>query len=189
MAVIVDHCPEIQGTVVDLNAERIAAGNAWPACLPVYEPGLDAVVARARGHNLHFSTEVDAIASADMVFIGQYPQTEVLVPGRHLICAGLKPAARPLWRLGPHHRCEKSTLRSALLRQFKPSWQRHSKVVMATPRFFCSLILSFLGTAIADLNLLIAPIGGRMLPPLRHWQVSIANGLLVIAYCVPICGV
>ena len=38
--------------------------------LPVYEPGLDAVVARARGRNLFFSTEVDeAIASADMVFL------------------------------------------------------------------------------------------------------------------------
>ena len=71
MAVIADHCPEIQVTVVDLNAERIAAWNAPDlARLPVYEPGLDAVVARARGRNLHFSTEVDAaIASADMVFL------------------------------------------------------------------------------------------------------------------------
>ena len=71
MAVIADHCPEIQVTVVDLNAERIAAWNGPDLSrLPVYEPGLDAVVARARGRNLHFSTEVDAaIASADMVFL------------------------------------------------------------------------------------------------------------------------
>ena len=71
MAVIADHCPEIQVTVVDLNAERIAAWNDPDLTrLPVYEPGLDAVVARARGRNLHFSTEVDvAIASADMVFL------------------------------------------------------------------------------------------------------------------------
>ena len=71
MAVIADHCPGIQVTVVDLNAERIAAWNDSDLTrLPVYEPGLDAVVGRARGRNLHFSTEVDAaIASADMVFL------------------------------------------------------------------------------------------------------------------------
>ncbi len=38
--------------------------------LPVYEPGLADVVARCRGRNLHFTTEVDgAIADADMVFL------------------------------------------------------------------------------------------------------------------------
>ena len=60
MAVIADRCPQIQVTVVDLNAERIAAWNdADLSRLPVYEPGLDAVVGRARGRNLHFTTEVD----------------------------------------------------------------------------------------------------------------------------------
>ena len=69
MAVIADRCPEIQVTVVDLNAERIAAWNDPDLSrLPVYEPGLDGVVAKARGRNLHFSTDVDAaIAAADMV--------------------------------------------------------------------------------------------------------------------------
>ncbi len=71
MAVIADRCPELQVTVVDLNAERVAAWNDDDLSrLPVYEPGLDAVVGRARGRNLHFSTAVDAaIASADMVFL------------------------------------------------------------------------------------------------------------------------
>ena len=71
MAVIADRCPQIQVTVVDLNAERIAAWNHDDlSLLPIYEPGLDAVVGRARGRNLHFSTEVDAaIAAADMVFL------------------------------------------------------------------------------------------------------------------------
>ena len=71
MAVIADRCPEIQVTVVDLNVERIAAWNdADLSQLPVYEPGLDGVVARARGRNLHFTTEVNAaIAAADMVFL------------------------------------------------------------------------------------------------------------------------
>jgi UDPglucose 6-dehydrogenase len=71
MAVIADRCPQIQVTVVDLNAARIAAWNdADLSKLPVYEPGLDAVVGRCRGRNLHFSTEVEpAIAGADMVFL------------------------------------------------------------------------------------------------------------------------
>jgi len=71
MAVIADRCPQIQVTVVDLNAERIAAWNdADLSKLPVYEPGLDAVVGRCRGRNLHFSTAVEpAIAAADMVFL------------------------------------------------------------------------------------------------------------------------
>ena len=47
MAVIADRCPQIQVTVVDLNAERIAAWNDSDLSkLPVYEPGLDAVVGR-----------------------------------------------------------------------------------------------------------------------------------------------
>ena len=69
--VIADRCPQAQVTVVDLNAERIAAWKDPDLTrLPVYEPGLDGVVSRARGRNLHFSTEVEvAIAAADMVFI------------------------------------------------------------------------------------------------------------------------
>jgi UDPglucose 6-dehydrogenase len=71
MAVIADRCPELQVTVVDLNTERVAAWNDDDLSrLPVYEPGLDAVVGRARGRNLHFSTAVEeAIAAADMVFL------------------------------------------------------------------------------------------------------------------------
>lgn len=71
MAVIADRCPHIQVTVVDLNRQRIDAWNDDDlGKLPVYEPGLDLVVSRARGRNLHFSTEVDAsIAAADMVFL------------------------------------------------------------------------------------------------------------------------
>jgi UDPglucose 6-dehydrogenase len=71
MAVIADRCPDIQVTVVDLNEERISAWNHQDlAYLPVYEPGLDAVVGRARSRNLHFTTEVNqAIAEADMVFL------------------------------------------------------------------------------------------------------------------------
>ena len=71
MAVIADRCPQVQVTVVDLNQARIDAWNDPDLSrLPVYEPGLDGVVGRARGRNLSFSTAVEAaIADADMVFI------------------------------------------------------------------------------------------------------------------------
>ena len=71
MAVIADRCPGIQITVVDLNKARIDAWNDPDLSkLPVFEPGLDAVVGRCRGRNLHFTTVVDAaIAAADMVFL------------------------------------------------------------------------------------------------------------------------
>ncbi len=49
MAVIADRCPEVQVTVVDINQTRI---DAWTdsdlSKLPVYEPGLDAVVGCGR---------------------------------------------------------------------------------------------------------------------------------------------
>lgn len=71
MSVIADRCPDIQVTVVDLNQARIDAwNNVDLSMLPVYEPGLDAVVGRCRGRNLHFTTEVEAaIATADIVFL------------------------------------------------------------------------------------------------------------------------
>ena len=71
MVVIADRCPAIHVTAVDLYAERIAACNDPDLSqLPVYDPGLDAVVGRARGRNLHFTTAVEeAIGDADMVFI------------------------------------------------------------------------------------------------------------------------
>jgi len=71
MAVIADRCPGIQVTVVDLNQARIDAWNDPDLSkLPVYEPGLDQLVGRCRGQNLHFSTAVEpAIAAADMVFL------------------------------------------------------------------------------------------------------------------------
>ena len=71
MAVIARKCPNITVTVVDISEERIAAWNDTNLDnLPIYEPGLAEVVAKARNKNLFFSTEVDnAIQEADMIFI------------------------------------------------------------------------------------------------------------------------
>ncbi|MBW8782085.1 MAG: UDP-glucose 6-dehydrogenase [Verrucomicrobia bacterium] len=68
MAVIAFKAPDIQVTVVDMNAVRIAEWNS--DTLPIYEPGLDEVVKQARGRNLFFSTDVKgAIAAADIIFV------------------------------------------------------------------------------------------------------------------------
>ncbi len=68
MAMIAFKAPDIQVTVVDMNAARIAAWNS--DTLPIYEPGLDEVVKQARGRNLFFSTAVkENIAAADIIFV------------------------------------------------------------------------------------------------------------------------
>lgn len=55
MAVVAQKCPHITVTIVDINASRIAAWNDKDLSkLPVYEPGLNKVVAKARGRNLLF---------------------------------------------------------------------------------------------------------------------------------------
>ena len=58
MTVIADKCPEIEINVVDINQERIDLWNDENLKnLPIYEPGLDQIIKRCRGVNLHFSTE------------------------------------------------------------------------------------------------------------------------------------
>jgi UDPglucose 6-dehydrogenase len=82
MAVIADRCPEVQVTVLDLNAERIAAWNSDH--LPVFEPGLSEVVNRARSRNLFFRTQAEglaALAEADIVFISVQTPTKTAGEG------------------------------------------------------------------------------------------------------------
>ena len=71
MAVIAKNCPHLEVNVVDRNEDRI---NLWNSKnldnLPVYEPGLGAIVSECRGNNLHFSIDIEKhISEADMVFI------------------------------------------------------------------------------------------------------------------------
>lgn len=84
MSVIAQKNPNIQVTVVDLNHARIAAWNDEDLDkLPVYEPGLDAVVGEARGRNLFFETDVDkAINTADMIFISVNTPTKTYGKGK-----------------------------------------------------------------------------------------------------------
>lgn len=84
MAVLAQKCPHIDVTIVDINTARI---NAWLdedlSKLPVYEPGLDEVIAEARGRNLFFSTDVEsAIDEADMIFISVNTPTKTYGKGK-----------------------------------------------------------------------------------------------------------
>ena len=163
MAVIAHHCPHIQVTVVDLNAERIAAWNDTDLSkLPVYEPGLDVVVAETRGRNLHFSTEVDAaIASADMVFISVNTPTKTrgIGAGQASDLRWVEACARQVARSSQGHTIvvEKSTLPvrtaeavqtilAAAQQPALPNLGPRTYSVLSNPEFLAE------GTAIVDLE-------------------------------------
>ena len=68
MAMIAFKCPGCRVTVVDINPERIAAWNSDD--LPIYEPGLDKLIAATRGRNLFFSTDIEAgIRENEIIFV------------------------------------------------------------------------------------------------------------------------
>jgi len=80
MAVIADKCPMYKVTVVDIDKGRIEAWNSDH--LPIYEPGLDEVVARARGRNLFFSTDIPGgIRKADIIFVSVNTPTKTFGEG------------------------------------------------------------------------------------------------------------
>lgn len=80
MAMIAAKCPQYKVTVVDINAERIAAWNSDK--LPIYEPGLLEVVKIARGRNLFFSTEIaKAIEEAEVIFVSVNTPTKTFGEG------------------------------------------------------------------------------------------------------------
>jgi UDPglucose 6-dehydrogenase len=68
MAMIAFKCPGCRVTVVDINPARIAAWNSDD--LPIYEPGLDKLIAATRGRNLFFSTDIKAgIRENEIIFV------------------------------------------------------------------------------------------------------------------------
>ena len=82
MAMIARKCPDRKVTVVDINAERIAAWNSEDYSLPIYEPGLVDVVKEVRGKNLFFSTDIKgAVQECDIVFVGVNTPTKMFGRG------------------------------------------------------------------------------------------------------------
>ena len=159
MAVIADRCPQVQVTVVDLNQARIDAWNDPDLSrLPVYEPGLDAVVGRARGRNLSFSTAVEAaIVDADMVFISVNTPTKTkgLGAGQASDLRWVEACARTVAKAAQGHTIvvEKSTLpvRTAaviktILEAACDGEDQRTFSVLSNPEFLAE------GTAIRDLE-------------------------------------
>lgn len=156
MSVIAQNCPDINVTVVDLNADRIAAWNDTNLDnLPIYEPGLTDVIAVARGRNLFFSTEVDeAIDKADMIFISVNTPTKTYGVGKGM-AADLKYielCARQIARVAKDNKIivEKSTLpvrtAEALKRILDNTGNGVRFDILSNPEFLAE------GTAINDLQ-------------------------------------
>ncbi|GLB51542.1 UDP-glucose 6-dehydrogenase [Neptunitalea chrysea] len=156
MAVIAQKCPDIKVTVVDINEQRIAAWNDEDVTkIPVYEPGLDAVVAEARGRNLFFSTEVDkAIDEADMIFISVNTPTKTYGVGKGM-AADLKYielCARQIARVATSDKIvvEKSTLpvrTASALKDILDNTGNGVKFdILSNPEFLAE------GTAVEDLH-------------------------------------
>jgi UDPglucose 6-dehydrogenase len=154
MAVIADKCPEITVTVVDTNAQRIAAWNSEN--LPVYEPGLEEVIKRARGRNLFFSCDVDiAIRESEMIFLSVNTPTKTYGEGagRAADLKYLEISARRIAAVADSDKIvvEKSTLpvRTAEAIQRILTAEKKTGVnfqVLSNPEFLAE------GTAIVDLE-------------------------------------
>jgi UDPglucose 6-dehydrogenase len=156
MAVIAQKCPHIKVTVVDLNETRIAAWNDQNLDnLPIYEPGLSAVVTHARGRNLFFSTAVDkAIDEAQMIFISVNTPTKNYGSGKGM-AADLKYielCARQIARVAKQDKIvvEKSTLPVRTAEAIKNILDNTGNGVqfqiLSNPEFLAE------GTAIQDLH-------------------------------------
>ncbi|XP_055378680.1 UDP-glucose 6-dehydrogenase [Condylostylus longicornis] len=160
-------CPDIQITVVDKSAERIAQWNSDK--LPIYEPGLDDVVKKCRNNNLFFSTDIEtAIQEAELIFISVNTPTKTFGNGKGR-AADLKyveNAARMIAELAKSNKIvvEKSTVpvRAAesimhILRANQKSGVRYD--ILSNPEFLAE------GTAVEDLlNADRVLIGGEETP-------------------------
>lgn len=153
MAMIAAKCPDIEVTVVDPNAARIAAWNS--DILPVYEPGLDEVVRSARGRNLHFKTDVEgAIRSGDIIFVcvGTPTKTYGVGAGRAADLRYIESAARTIAQVAEGNKIivEKSTIpvktAEAMLTILRANSRNGTFQVLSNPEFLAE------GTAIADLQ-------------------------------------
>ena len=169
MAVIAMQCPHITVNVVDISHERIAAWNDPDLDnLPIYEPGLAEVVAKARGNNLFFTTEIDkAIEEAEIIFIAVNTPTKTYGKGKGMAAdlTYVEQCARRIAKVAVSDKIvvEKSTLpvRTAEAIQTILEQSPHGAQfeVLSNPEFLAE------GTAIKDLfksdRVLI---GGRTTP-------------------------
>ena len=154
MAMIAAKCPHIQVTVADMNEARISAWNS--DTLPIYEPGLDAVVASAIGKNLHFTTDIRAaIAGADLIFVsvGTPTKSYGIGAGRAADLRYIESAARLIAEVSEGNKIivEKSTIPVKTATAIKSILAANSPngatfQVLSNPEFLAE------GTAVEDLE-------------------------------------
>ena len=184
MAMIALKAPNIQVTVVDMNATRIAAWNS--DTLPIYEPGLDEVVKQRRGKNLHFSTDVHGtIKAADIIFVAVNTPTKTygVGAGRAADLRFIESVARTIAEVadGPKIIVEKSTIpvkTAETIKDILAANARGAKFqVLSNPEFLAE------GTAVADL---MSPdrvlIGGERTP---EGNAAVQTLVDVYAHWVP----
>ncbi|MEX2045055.1 MAG: nucleotide sugar dehydrogenase, partial [Opitutus sp.] len=152
MAMIALKAPHIDVCVVDMSAPRIEAWNS--ETLPIYEPGLDEVVRKTRGKNLHFSTDIaGAIKAADIVFVAVNTPTKTygVGAGRAADLRFVESVARTIAEHanGPKIIVEKSTIPVRTAETIKDilaeNARGHRFEVLSNPEFLAE------GTAVADL--------------------------------------
>ena len=153
MAVIAQKCPHIEVTVVDVNEERIAEWNSND--LPVYEPGLDAVVRECRGKNLFFSSNVEkAILESEMIFLSVNTPTKTfgIGAGRAADLRFVERCARQIADVAQGDKIvvEKSTLPVRTAQSIKQILTANAEgrnfQILSNPEFLAE------GTAIQDLE-------------------------------------
>ena len=153
MAMIAHKCPQYKVHVVDINPVRIDEWNS--DTLPIFEPGLDAVVKRIRGTNLFFSTEIEkGIEEADIIFVSVNTPTKTFGAGSGM-AADLQyweKTARQILKCAKSSKIiiEKSTLpvktAQAMERILTHNNEKIRFDVLSNPEFLAE------GTAISDLE-------------------------------------
>ena len=161
MTMMASKCPDLIFNVVDINEKRIALWNNEDLSkLPIFEPGLQELIAKTRNKNLFFSTNIkEAIESADIIFISVNTPTKTkgLGAGKSSDLKWVEASAREVARYSKGYTIvvEKSTLpvRTAeVIENILNSAETNSKReeisfdVLSNPEFLAE------GTAIKDLD-------------------------------------
>jgi UDPglucose 6-dehydrogenase len=153
MAMIAAKCPQYKVVVVDIDKEKIKAWNGNN--LPIFEPGLDELVKKARGRNLFFCTDVESgIEEAQIIFVSVNTPTKTFGQGagRAADLQYWEKTARQIVANAKEGKVvvEKSTLpvrtASAMERILNENHKRLHFEVVSNPEFLAE------GTAIRDLE-------------------------------------
>ena len=169
MAMIAAKCPEYKVTVADINADRIARWNSDR--LPIYEPGLEQLVAQSRGRNLFFTTDVEkGIRESKIIFVSVNTPTKTFGSGAGK-AADLQfweKSARLIMECATEDKIvvEKSTLpvraAEAIHRILQSNTKGLNFSVLSNPEFLAE------GTAVADLEHPDRVLIGSMTTPDGH---------------------